>query len=612
MLLILSACTSDIGRNTGAKNFGPIPFEATPPISSLAKVKSVMIGQGPSNSDISQVIVDGHLDQDALAAKVEEWIDTPEFRIRLKRMLVQLLQQDFEYDNTENPRHTGRLRYANTDLTYFGGSDQLERAQARSEMMFDNLRESFVRTALRFIDQDLAFNSIATTRKWEVTTGVMVLMAWIDNPRIDSDNHLDLAGRRDKAKQMYLEPNGLVNDDFDDWRPITFTQAADNISPPSFLSIPYYRGLEENDSTPFKISRVGFFSTVANRMKWVTNDDNQWRVIMNQAMITGLNLTYDTADATNQPITAGIDDDHAKGECYLCHKAMDPMRNVFTNNMTSSYRLKDVPYSNLNGSFAFFGYQQNLSSVDDFGNAIANHPRFALGWTQKLCRYFNTGECDDKDAELIRVAKVFKDSGFKFRTLLIELLSSPLITNQFETLTYQKTQGIISANRRDQLCSTLNVRFRDLQIANGQSPMELDLGQELCSKDDALDYSDNIPQDTVVRGSIGLAQPPTLNAISTRSIERLCRELSDVYIGGSENFFVFNPQNNSSYLDRLVKYLAGIDTMHPRYTALRTAAEEIYNQAFVAYGSGANAQRDGLREVFRFICEGPEVTGVGF
>ena len=66
--------------------------------------------------------------------------------------------------------------------------------------------------------------------------------------------------------------------------------------------------------------------------------------------------------------------------------------------------------------------------IATFARALAEHPRFAAAWTQKLCQFANSESCDPEDPELQRVAAAFRDSGFDFKVLVRELFSSPLVT----------------------------------------------------------------------------------------------------------------------------------------------------------------------------------------
>jgi hypothetical protein len=66
--------------------------------------------------------------------------------------------------------------------------------------------------------------------------------------------------------------------------------------------------------------------------------------------------------------------------------------------------------------------------VATFARALADHPRFAPAWTQKMCQFANSEPCQPDDPELQRIAAAFRDSGFDFRVLVRELFSSPLVT----------------------------------------------------------------------------------------------------------------------------------------------------------------------------------------
>ena len=87
------------------------------------------------------------------------------------------------------------------------------------------------------------------------------------------------------------------------------------------------------------------------------------------------------------------------------------------------------------------GYQVDSGSdLETFGQAIATHPGFAAGWAQKLCFFANSKACTPSDPEFKRVEKAFIDSNFDFKTLVVELFSSPLITAQERTKTHDLTE----------------------------------------------------------------------------------------------------------------------------------------------------------------------------
>src|SRR5262249_37172224 len=144
--------------------------------------------------------------------------------------------------------------------------------------------------------------------------------------------------------------------------------------------------------------------------------------------------------------------------CYGCHQFLDPMREYFAQSYSFTFQRPEQP-STITPSFAFEGYTHDGGDVTDFAQALADHPSFAAGWTQKLCYWANSQPCDDKDPEFLRVAKVFSDSKFDFKALLAELMSSPLVTGATETDTSKTTPPFVSITRRQHLCQLLDERL---------------------------------------------------------------------------------------------------------------------------------------------------------
>ena len=65
--------------------------------------------------------------------------------------------------------------------------------------------------------------------------------------------------------------------------------------------------------------------------------------------------------------------------------------------------------------FAFQGVRTNIPTIESFANAMATHPNFAKGWTQKVCQYLNSQSCDETDPEFIRVSDSFQNSNLNFK-----------------------------------------------------------------------------------------------------------------------------------------------------------------------------------------------------
>src|SRR5262249_53083273 len=100
-----------------------------------------------------------------------------------------------------------------------------------------------------------------------------------------------------------------------------------------------------------------------------------------------------------------------------------------------------------------------VNTMNDFAQALAEHPLFPEAWAQKLCYYVNSAPCLSTDPEFRRVIDAFKGSGFSWNTLVTELLSSPIITHATETATAAAQGEVIAVSRRDHLCAALDVRL---------------------------------------------------------------------------------------------------------------------------------------------------------
>ena len=84
---------------------------------------------------------------------------------------------------------------------------------------------------------------------------------------------------------------------------------------------------------------------------WNTNDSNQHRVTMNQTLLAALGQSF-TSDNNLTPLSeVGLASSHTttSGECYGCHKSLDPMRMFFGNQYDFNDR-NDFVKNPFNGS----------------------------------------------------------------------------------------------------------------------------------------------------------------------------------------------------------------------------------------------------------------------
>src|SRR5205085_792583 len=97
--------------------------------------------------------------------------------------------------------------------------------------------------------------------------------------------------------------------------------------------------------------------------------------------------------------------------------------------------------------------------IFDLAGKIATHSNFPMAWAQKACFFANSAACSADDPEFQRVTGVFKTSGYDFKVLLREMLTSPLTTAAAHTSTFDDRGVVINVARRDSLCTALSNRL---------------------------------------------------------------------------------------------------------------------------------------------------------
>src|SRR6185503_15785132 len=90
--------------------------------------------------------------------------------------------------------------------------------------------------------------------------------------------------------------------------------------------------------------------------------------------------------------------------------------------------------------------------------------RFAIAMTQYLCYWANSADCSERDLTFRGVARGFQDSSYNFKNLVLDLLSSPLVTASAHTDTFDEHEVVISVSRRRQLCAALSNRLGQTDV----------------------------------------------------------------------------------------------------------------------------------------------------
>ncbi|MEM7677208.1 MAG: calcium-binding EGF-like domain-containing protein [Myxococcota bacterium] len=316
------------------------PFEPMPAASALSKIKMILHGGSVTNGELATASqANGVLNREGLRTVITDWSTTPAFQNKMRAFLELSLQQD-----EINPRN----QPYRDQLDPIGGSDN----EINTQLLFPSFEQSFVRTALNIVQSGGDFRQVVTTRRWQVTTAILAALVYAD---------------RSRNPVRFERLAHLTEADYRDWRNVTFVQAANADEVPQFENnaafVASLRSIGNNGSINLRAPRVGFFSTPTFYESWETNEDNQFRVTTNQAVLAALDILFEAGDTTSQDNLNGLNEDHSdpSSACYQCHRMLDPMRLSFQNIYNYKYRVVNNPETELQPSFAFKGTTRALA-----------------------------------------------------------------------------------------------------------------------------------------------------------------------------------------------------------------------------------------------------------
>jgi hypothetical protein len=612
------ACLSSWVRQISTTRPTPPPmFEAASVESALAKVKTLLTGGAPTGEERSRALADPA----AMRALVTEWTATPAFEAKLLAFLRTALHQDL----------LGTL------------DDQLDKPRGRPtrlKLLETNVADAFARTALRLVLAGEPFTAIATTREWELTTALALALAYADQdaaersvehtltrtapadapdpptveymvehrtwvePSVPADCRLLPRQPAERLLDFFL---GLVRcggdgpdyrfdnplllpSDFTDWRTVRLVNTTPQRPATRFYDLPALRGA---DTLPLDIRRAGFFTSPAFLANYPTNPDNQFRVTTNQALIVALQSTFNAADPTEPFESDALDLAHAVPgtACHGCHKLLDPMRVALWDTFSPTYQHAEET-TGFEGRFAFQGTRraEPVETLVEFGRALAAHPRFATAWVQRLCYWANAQACDEADPRFRQIADAFESGGFDFRTMLIDLFASPLVTG-VEVPAPGAPAPRVSITRANHLCPLLAERLALPDICR-------ELGTSVGL----------VPKDEFARGDTVPAMTDTPSTFSFAAAEAMCTRLSARLVGDAASGRRLRTDDVPGALDLLVVQLMGLPPGHPRHATTRAALQAHFDEVRAA-PDGSNFTA--LRSTALVACLSPDVMGVG-
>ena len=389
--------------------------------------------------------------------------------------------------------------------------------------------------------------------------------------------------------------------DFEHWRMVNIRQPHPGEKTTPFFDFDSIRSARE---LVLSIPRVGFFTTPSFLAVWNTNASNQFRVTINQALIVGLNQSFDGTDGTVPQSLASVDQAHASATtCFACHQQLDPMRQFFRHDYSLYFHQQTTATADnlAPPQFAWAGISQQGGSIFDLGRLLAQQPHVAATWVQNLCQWANSSPCVETDPEFIRIATVFQRSNFSWNAMVTELFSSPLITYAARTQTSDANGETYGITRRAHLCDLLSSRLGLHDVCGLQAstvePYQLSPVQAIAS---------SYPSDAFSRGRVGpvLANDPSL--FLRAGLENSCIAIANMVIdNGGGRYSSGQPQ---VAISDFVHNLMGLtsDRAGPMLELLQAHyAEAVQN------GDAGIHPADALKSTFVLACLSPYVAGLG-
>ena len=401
----------------------------------------------------------------------------------------------------------------------------------------------------------------------------------------------------DMTNTLRLDQTPLTQADFEDWRMVEFVPSVEASDLPL---LPFYDlvSLRTAERVATRLPRVGFFTTSVFLNNWATNVDNQFRVTANQSLLVALNIGFSSSEPT-QPLSAdGLDAVHAQSNtaCYGCHKLLDPMRLYFGKEFNVSYQLptevsedQALFEDSLTPSFAFRNHRVAGGDTYQFAETLTEHPRFPYAWVQKLCLYANSKRCDERNPLFIEIAERFRDQGYNFKSLVIDLFSSPLITGMEDTGAQHDSDPLISITRLNHLCPLLVER-------TGRT--------DICNVGRVRSVKGLIARDNFARGAVDATQPALSSAFHFAAVEAICDAVASTVVSRNSEFF---SHQDPEVISKIVTRFMGLPPTHERYEHTLT----LLTNHFEALRTAGRNLNYSTRSVFSLACMSPDVMGIG-
>ncbi len=642
----------------------PLPFQPLPSAAYVTKVKNLLTGLPVMDDELKAVTADPA----ALRGLVDGWIETPAFRAKMLQFFKQAFQQtqtdirDYEdqLGHSTNPWNpddkTSFLRsaeesFARTVLQLMDEGKPFHATATTERFMLNPPLMSF----LAFMDAAphnddgkpvlagrwlvakygarFRFELVTIPTPpipWEVSLSPTLpdgmenpdfLRFYVEKPTINQRCPVPVTNAGGKYGAMeYIQTNifggrpacGATGrhwtaDDYgpNAWRMVTIRKPKPGEERTVFFDIAKLRSPATTElvlNTP----RVGFMTTPAFLANWPTNPSNNYRVTANQAVIVGLGKSFDDRGTTVQLNDQSNDNLHLHAPCRGCHNTLDPMRDFFKQSYSITYSEQLTPNQPPTATFNVGdapAVQGN--GIRDFAKAMATNPLYATAWTQKLCQFANSSSCEETDPEFVRVADVFRKSGFQFKSLVAELFSSPLVTFAKETQSAKANGVVMSITRRETFCAAIESRYKITDVCSERGENQLELGLRNLLRN----LAGSIPGAGYARGDDAPLLPHDPNLFFTSATENFCARLSLMLVDTPQSRYS-SMQQDPAMAD-FVTTLMGVPPSDSRHAALLGVLKEHHQEATRDTPASASSRSDILRSTFTVACSSALATSIG-
>lgn len=630
-------------------------FESVPPRVYAAKVKSLLTSMPLTAEELASV----NADPESFSTLVETWVDSPESEDKLRRFFATALQQDgFDSQGLADLLGMDRINMGRfedgTDAgelfqqSFRESFARLVMEIVRERRSFDEIlssQEGYFTTAqlLAMAYRDDFLHTDEDEERYRVAGDLieeLVYQGHTPTPLAQSLNpsssawmhfyvtpdQVDLspcAGdeyRRPDAGNLpkhvmrsifgfYTDDNGnctpggnrrgvplLSFADFTEYRKIRFREPEPGEERTKWWDLDALRNADE---IVFSIPKVGFFTAPGFFATWPTNDSNQARVTTNQTLIVALGESFDGEDSIVPAFDDALDGEHASPgtACYGCHVNLDPMRQYFRNSFSYYYHQQtDETVHETRAAFGFHGVTAEGEDVFDLAEILGDHPRFAEAMVQKACYFATSAACPESE-ELEGVVERFVDSGLDYRSMLVDLLSSPLVTG--EACVPAGGGDLASGSRRRHLCAALSRRLGYPNACGDEVGGDPPNGVQRY----LAQLVEVIPDDAYSRG----AEEPVLitdtNMFLTGAAEAMCGRLAREVVGMDTRL---SPADPDGAIEVLLTDLMGLVEGDPR----REPARGILRRHFDA-ANEEKSDEASMQSTFVVACVSPGVTALG-